>query len=78
MMRRNLIGNTSFALGRAGQIDAILQHGPYLIVVCGGGQYIRYFNMVHGDLVWEAASEGSLDTEFKAQAAVLDDAKGNI
>ena len=56
--------------GRAGEIDAIMQHKSYLAVVSGGGMSVRYFNLVHGDLVWEA-SDGAVNADFKAHAAVL-------
>ena len=63
--------------GRAGEIDAIMQHRSYLAVVTGGGQSVRYFNLVHGDLVWEA-SDGTVNSDSKAHAAVINGTFSNL
>jgi len=42
--------------GRSGEIDAMFQYKSYIIVVTGGGEFVRVFSASLGDLVWETAN----------------------
>jgi len=56
--------------GSIGHIDDMKVSGNYVLVVLSGGSYIRCFNSISGNLLWESTMP-STQTKPHVQAAVL-------